>query len=520
MTTTNIHAAATPRSRTVDLGNGLIMRWSTSADSKNVQELVGDSFKWLLFGKPLIPGVIPGPNEILKAGARRLLSGVNATMNEFNYALVEDTTRKDGKNPIVACVSIHRVRAYYGSVKLFFGKPELIATDPEYRNRGLVRKLLFEMIHPESEARGDSLQFIPGIPHFYRQFGYEYAMCSFGALTIKNINSLPSLAKGKTEPFTIRKATAADIPYLVRVSSIPENVSPNTTVGFLYGPEYWQYTVHDFLQIKENEYDQPRDNYIIVDAATGKDVGFVIITHYFGLKVEAIALDKDAEEVPSWNDVLFPVLRQIVAEKKASLEDKKSKATDPEAANAVKTDDFSLILQIQREHPAAALLRSIASPPLDKPGFRLMVRINDYPQFIRTVTPELEKRLAKSPMAGVSGRLQLDFFRKVEGNKAKGVSIEFKRGKLVEVKDWANQEPEKDVEDYLAIKARGEEDKIPTLYEASLAPLTFNNLLTGERSFRDLIWSHGETTYSNDATRLLIETLFPKTDQHCDTFYW
>lgn len=90
-------------------------------------------------------------------------------MSEFNYALVEDTKRKGtDKNPVVACVSIHRVRAYYGSIKLFFGKPELIATDPEYRNRGLVRKLLHEMIHPESEARGDSLQFIPGIPHFYR----------------------------------------------------------------------------------------------------------------------------------------------------------------------------------------------------------------------------------------------------------------------------------------------------------------------------------------------------------------
>ncbi|KAG0375123.1 hypothetical protein BGX24_009515 [Mortierella sp. AD032] len=516
---TSIHAAATPRTRIVDLGDGLIMRWSTKADSKNVQDLVGDSFRWLLFGKPLEPGVTPGPNEILRAGARRLLTGVNATMSEFNYALVEDTNRESGKNPIVACVSIHRVRAYYGSVKMFLGKPELIATDPDYRNRGLVRKLMYEMIHPESEARGDSLQFIPGIPHFYRQFGYEYAMCSFGASTIKNTDSLPSLTKGKTEPFAIRKATAADIPYLVRVSK-PENASPNTAFGLLYGPEYWQYTVHDYVETRENEYDVPRTNYIIVDPAKGRDVGFVIITHTFGLKMEAIALDKDLEETPSWYEVLFPLLRQIVAGEKVRLEDKKSKTTNPEAAKAVKTESFPMLLQIHREHPATAILGSLITPPLDKPGFRLMVRINDYPQFIQTVRPELEKRLAKSPMAGLSGKLQLDFFRKVEGNKAKGVELEFQKGKLVEVKDWAKQTPEKDVEEYLAIKARGEVDKIPSLYEASLAPLTFNNLLTGERSFRDLIWSHGETTYGNDATRLLIDTLFPKTDQHVDTFFW
>lgn len=42
---TDIHAAATPRTRTIDLGDGLIMRWSTKDDSKHVQELVGDSFR-------------------------------------------------------------------------------------------------------------------------------------------------------------------------------------------------------------------------------------------------------------------------------------------------------------------------------------------------------------------------------------------------------------------------------------------------------------------------------------------
>lgn len=325
------------------------------------------------------------------------------------------------------------------------------------------------------------------------------------------------MPKGRTEPFILRKATVADIPYLVKLSE-RENLSPKTPVGLFYGPEYWQYTIHDFVEIKENEHDVPRDNYIFVNTATGKDVGFAIITHIFGLKVEAIALDK--EHVTSWNDVLFPVLRQIVAEEKASLEAKKSKTTDPEAAKAIKTDGFPMLLQIHPHHPAYALLGTLVSPPQDKPGFRLMVRINDYPQFIRTVTPELERRLAESPMAGLTGKLQFDFFRKVEGNKAKGLEIEFRKGKLVEVKDWAKQDPEKDVEDYLAIKARGEERQIPTLYEATLYPLTFNNLLTGERSFRDLIWSHGETTYTNDATRLLIDILFPKGDQHVDTFFW
>ncbi|KAF9982870.1 hypothetical protein BGZ65_002418, partial [Modicella reniformis] len=219
---TNFLFEATPRDTTVDIGNGLIMRWSTCGDATNVANLVGECFRWSTFLNPMpigvIPdGVIPGPHEAFSAAAKRLLSGKNATMMDRDYALVEDTKRrKTGKNPIVACVSLHRTRAYYGCVDLFFGKPELVASDPEYRNRGLIRRLILEMIHPESEARGDALQFIPGIPHFYRQFGYEYALSSYTISKIESVNQkIPVLARDKTEePFLLRKATPKDIPYL------------------------------------------------------------------------------------------------------------------------------------------------------------------------------------------------------------------------------------------------------------------------------------------------------------------
>ncbi|KAG0284340.1 hypothetical protein BGZ98_005958, partial [Dissophora globulifera] len=50
-------------------------------------------------------------------------------MSEFDYAVVEDIKREEGKNPIVACVGLQRNLAYYGSVKVYFGQPEIIATD-------------------------------------------------------------------------------------------------------------------------------------------------------------------------------------------------------------------------------------------------------------------------------------------------------------------------------------------------------------------------------------------------------
>lgn len=63
----------------------------------------------------------------------------------------------------------------YEGIKFGVGRPELVGTLPEFRNRGLVR-LQFEEIHKWSAERGELVQAITGIPFYYRQFGYEMAL--------------------------------------------------------------------------------------------------------------------------------------------------------------------------------------------------------------------------------------------------------------------------------------------------------------------------------------------------------
>jgi hypothetical protein len=58
------------------------------------------------------------------------MSGKSIAMKEYDYALVEDTTRGEGLNPVVACTCLQRVKGYYGSVDVYMGMPELVATDP------------------------------------------------------------------------------------------------------------------------------------------------------------------------------------------------------------------------------------------------------------------------------------------------------------------------------------------------------------------------------------------------------
>ncbi|KAF9200360.1 hypothetical protein BGZ49_009417 [Haplosporangium sp. Z 27] len=507
---TSIHFAATPRDRVIDIGDGLIMRWSTNADADHIADVVGESFKWLLHDGP--EGVTPPPNEMLISGAKRLLSGKNACMAEYDYAIVEDLNCESGKNPIAACAALHRVRAYYGCVNLLIGKPELIATQNCYRNKGLVRRLMFEMIHPESEAREDDMQFIPGIPHFYRQFGYEYGLTSFNPSKIANIQTIPTLATGDCEPFVLRLATPDDIPYLISKSA-NEIISPYTQVGLCHGPEYWYWSVRDLPMVAKTKYDCERETRIVVNSATGKDVGFTVVSHIYELSLELFALDEDVFV----QDAIYPILRQLIAIHKERLKVRKAQEKGSRDTELIDTTSFHMLLQLHPNHPAIALLGSKLSPPANTPGYRMYARINDYPRFIQKIIPELEIRLVHSPMAGTTGILRLDFYRKVLGNKSKGLEIIFNKGKIVSARDWSNPGHEVTVEEYLAWKVS---DNIPHVYAAAFAPLTFNTLLLGDRSLNDLEWSYGETVVKDNDTRILLNTLFPKTSHHFDIPMW
>ncbi|KAF9153189.1 hypothetical protein BG015_003893 [Linnemannia schmuckeri] len=505
-------------SKVIDIGDGLIMRWSTKADTDNVVQLIGDSFRWLPLGDPLPEDEIPGPSELLKAGARRLLSGKTAAMSEYDFALVEDTTNKaKGLNPIVACVSLHQVPAYYGSINLVFGKSELVATEPSYRNKGLIRRLMHEMIHPASEARGHALQFIFGIPYFYRQFGYEYGLSPLPGSKIDSLTDIPPLSPTKQgEPYPLRLATQTDIPFLTRLSQTPHQyLQPReVAVGTRYTPEYWQYAVHDSILDRQSRFDADRQTFVITDGE-GKAVGFVSMSHiFFGTTVEAFALD-EAEGV-YYVDVAYSALRQLFGF-----------AKERQAQNTKAFEDFkkSAAKAKTNQTPASATEEAQAAAATLEPNASLRASTSPasaYPLFLKTVRPELELRLAQNPaIKGTSCRLRLDFFRKVEGNAAKGLEIVIEKGQLVKIHDWAKPSPEDLFNEKQAWKSDEKNGgKAPTVYYATFSPLTFTQLVTGKQSLEELIWSYGENSVREDAARLILNTLFPKVEHSMDLFDW
>src|SRR5207253_2569508 len=62
------------------------------------------------------------------------------------------------------------------------------------------------------------VQGITGIPWYYRQFGYEYAL-DLGGWRAVGVGQVPKLEDGQTEPFQLRPAHPQDIPALMSIDS-------------------------------------------------------------------------------------------------------------------------------------------------------------------------------------------------------------------------------------------------------------------------------------------------------------
>jgi predicted acetyltransferase len=83
-----------------------------------------------------------------------------------------------------------------------------VGTLPEFRHRGLIRTLVNEF-HKRVASHGYDLSVIEGIPYFYRQFGYEYAIPLDEEITIR-LDQIPDYElKHVIRPFTERDVPKA-----------------------------------------------------------------------------------------------------------------------------------------------------------------------------------------------------------------------------------------------------------------------------------------------------------------------
>jgi len=114
-----------------DLGNGLVLRHSTSEDADALAEFNGK-----------IHGEDEQDRQRIAAWTHDLLARPHPTLRPDDFTLVEETAT----GRIVSSMNLIPQTWTYEGIEFGVGRPELVGTAPEFRNRGLVR-LQFEEVH-------------------------------------------------------------------------------------------------------------------------------------------------------------------------------------------------------------------------------------------------------------------------------------------------------------------------------------------------------------------------------------
>ncbi|ASO21471.1 putative N-acetyltransferase YhbS [Actinoalloteichus hoggarensis] len=135
----------------VRLPEGLVLRGATAADLDQIQALLTER------------------GEAADAVDLRLIVEDSAAGWDSCAVVVTAEGR------VVSTATLLDEELILGGVRIPAGQVELVATSVDHEGRGLVRALM-AWAHERSARRGHLAQVMLGIPYFYRQFGYSYAI--------------------------------------------------------------------------------------------------------------------------------------------------------------------------------------------------------------------------------------------------------------------------------------------------------------------------------------------------------
>jgi GNAT superfamily N-acetyltransferase len=429
------------------LDESLVLRWSASDDA----ERIGKLYSFVFRNKADAP-----PNHRMVTWTHDLLNGRHPLHEPSDFALVEDART----GTIVAATCLISQTWEYSGVPFPVGRPEIVATLPEYRNRGLIRAI-FELIHARSAAKGHMVQGITGIPYYYRQFGYEYAVDLGGGRDVP-FAQIPARKEGEDEPFALRPATVDDLP---QVMTLYDRERARATVSTRLELSYWRYVLEE-----QNPASGEGWNTRIISDVRGNTLGYVLTRRVRwddSLAVVGLAVVDGV----SYLEILPSVLRglQVYAEQVPA------RAADVPPVSKLR-------FMLGRHHPLYEVLGTSLAPGKPEP-YAWYVRVPDVPAFLMHVRTVLEARLAASAVAGHTSELRIDFYRG-------GLKLTFERGRLKAAVPWR----------------RGHNWEAGG--QCGFPPLVFLQLLFGHRRLDELRYAFADVWADSEA-RPLLEALFP-----------
>lgn len=433
---------ATPPELPLYMEDGLLLRWATKDDAEDLAA----------FNVAMHSDDPAEPQQFLADWTRDLMSGLHPTTNADDFTVVVDTRHE---NRIVSSLCLISQVWTYDGVPVSTGRPELVATLPDYRRRGLVR-LQMDAIHTKSAARGELMTVITGIPWYYRQFGYEMAVDLGGSRQFFWARPGNDQAV-ETEPYTTRPAVLADRTVL---DELEVRYSAGSLLARPRSEAEWRYELQD-----AHAESPGRLRAEMVETVAGDPVAYAVIEQW-GTSFSVVELGVAAGH--SWRSVGLYLTREL-----------KRRAEQLNADRDKPITNVSFVLG--SAHPIYEALGNQLERQI-RP-YAYYMRVPDLTSFLWHIAPVLERRVAASVLAGYAGSLKVNLYRE-------RFELVWEAGRLADIRPFeVNRLEEGDV-------------RFPEL--------TFLQILFGHRSYEELHHAFVDCYASSVDARVLVEVLFPK----------
>ena len=404
------------------------------------------------------------PDDIERLGAFNLLihgeSGLDAMTRHLilrhpntrpeHWLFVENESSGD----IVAALCLIPWTWRYENVELKAAEMGIVGTREDYRRRGLIRALDCRFKELLAEGNFD-LSHIQGIPYFYRQLGYEYAipLSAVGGWRIEP-HQIPDTLAVDSSPYSFRLATGDDIPALMVMY---ETATQDLNISTTRDADTWRYLLQHATGTAT-----AGETWIVVDGS-GDPVG------YWRIELGGFGKGLNIYEASYLHHpALLAVLvwcRKMAAERNKPY----------------------IRLNLPTNHPLTRTARAWGAADIG--CYAWQIHLPDIARLLRRLAPVLERRIAASVFAGLTQTVCLNLYREA-------FDLRFDGGKLVEVT-------------CVGFRDGG---------DMHMPPCALTPLVLGYRSREELAAMYPDVSIWGQS-QYLTDTLFPKMESFIYTIY-
>jgi hypothetical protein len=353
------------------LGDGLVLR--TAADERDVERVAQFS------------GTIHGPDA---AVLTRNLLHLHPSLRLADLVFVEQEGPGGTHGQVVSSLCLIPWTWRYEGVQIPAGEMGIVGTLESHRQRGLIRAQVAYFERRLAE-RGCLLSHIQGIPYYYRQFGYEYALPLEGGLRLEFRDIV-----GEPDPdYTFRRARVEDIPALARLY---DQAAEDLAISAVRNQEVWHFL------LTQPAGSATESEWWLVERPGGAIAGYIAVPErHFGQELvisEVSRLDFDAATAA------LHYARELGRERGKP----------------------GIRLNLPAGCTLVRLGRSLGAHDLGR--YAWQIRLVDTLGLLRALAPVFSRRLAESPFAGLTGDFDLGLYRRT-------LRMRFQKGDLVAVEE-------------------------------------------------------------------------------------